>query len=363
MEYELRHSARKFWIAIAFLGLTTAYLGIVTVHYLAEYFSESSEESDLIRATRLDPGDAVSFHNIGRIELLARAKPQMALPWLETATRLNPHMASYWVDLALARQAVGETALERQDLLHALEAAPRTPEIVWQAANLFLAQGSPDDAMSAFRLVIENDPPIASLAIETCWKVHPEVEFLLNNVIPPNADETFLGFLTSRNQPAAATVWEKMYSLQQPISRPHLFEYIRDLVAHQQAAQAALVWRQAASMAGLSAYQPSPQNLLVNGDFSLGGEAEAGLQDVPEMMELGRLQKGWRAAAQVDLVDRAFFQDRGQAVRFISRPVKSSARAMSSSPSTRAGIARNSTSLGRGSMWPSAITSLRSPTA
>ena len=60
-----------------------------------------------------------------------------------------------------------------------------------------------------------------------------------------------------------------MYSLQQPISRPHLFEYIRDLVAHQQAAQAALVWRQAASMAGLSAYQPSPENLLVNGDFSL----------------------------------------------------------------------------------------------
>ena len=269
MEYELRHSARKFWIAIAFLGLTTAYLGIVTVHYLAEYFSESSEESDLIRATRLDPGDAVSFHNIGRIELLARARPQMALPWLETATRLNPHMASYWVDLALARQAVGETALERQDLLYALEAAPRTPEIAWQAANLFLAQGSPDDAMNAFRLVIENDPPITSLAIETCWKVHPDVEFLLNNVIPPNADETFLGFLRSRNQPAAATVWEKMYSLQQPISRPHLFEYIRDLVAHQQAAQAALVWRQAASMAGLSAYQPSPQNLLVNGDFSL----------------------------------------------------------------------------------------------
>src|SRR6266496_6430869 len=113
MEYELRHSARKFWIEIAFLGFTTAYLGLVTIHYLAEYFSESSEESDLIRATRLDPGDAVSFHNIGRIELLGRASPQTALPWLETAARLNPHMANYWVDLALARQAVGETEERR----------------------------------------------------------------------------------------------------------------------------------------------------------------------------------------------------------------------------------------------------------
>jgi tetratricopeptide (TPR) repeat protein len=270
MEHELRHSARKFWIAIAFLALTTAYLGLVSIRYLAEYFSESPQESDLIRATRLDPGDAVSFHNIGRIELLGRARPQIALPWLETATRLNPHVATYWLDLALARQAVGETALERQDLFHALEAAPRTPEIAWQAANLFLGQGSPDDAMSAFRLVIENDPSMVSLAIETCWKVRPDVAFLLNSVVPSNADETFLGFLASRNEMAAAgTVWEKMYSLQQPISRPHLFEYVRDLVAHQQATQAAQVWRQAASMASLSAYQPSPENLLVNGDFSL----------------------------------------------------------------------------------------------
>jgi tetratricopeptide (TPR) repeat protein len=270
MEYELRHPGGKFWIAIAFLGLTTAYLGLVTVRYLAAYFSESPEESRLITATRLDPGDAVPFHNIGRIELFAQSRPQMALPWLETATRLNPHKANYWVDLALARQAMGDTSRERQDLVHALDSAPRTPAIAWQVANLFLAQGSTNDAMRAFRLVIENDPSLASQAIQTCWKVHPDVEFLLNNVVPPNADETFLGFLTSRNErAAAATVWAKMYSLQQPISRPHLFEYIRDLVARQQPAQAAQVWRQAATMAGLAAYQPAPENLLVNGDFSL----------------------------------------------------------------------------------------------
>jgi hypothetical protein len=270
MEHELRHSARKYWIAIAFLGLTTAYLCLVTLRYLAEYFSRSTDEAHLIRATRLDVGDAVPFHNVGRYELFVRQSPQGALPWLETAAKLNAQKANYWVDLALARQGTGDTGSERRDLLHALDAAPRTPEIAWQVANLFLAQGSPDDAMHAFRLVIENDASLTPLAIQTCWKVHPDVQFLLDNVVPSNAYESFLGFLVSKNEPAAAAmVWGKMDVVKQPISRPHLFEYIRDLVAHQQPVQAALVWRQAASMADLAAYQPSPENLLVNGDFSL----------------------------------------------------------------------------------------------
>ena len=270
MEYALRHSARERWIAIAFLALTCAYLTLASLRFAAAHFSQMPDESSLIRAARLDPGNAAYSHNVGRVELLARSSPQTALPWLETATRLNAHNAAYWIDLALAEQAVGNVVSERQDLLHALETAPRTPEISWQVANLFLTQGSPDDAMHAFRLVIENDPPLAGLAIQTCWKIRPDAQFLLDNVISPNADESFLGFLSSRNEQAgAAAVWEKMYSLQQSVTRPHLFEYIRDLIAHKQPEQASRVWRQAAGMSDLSAYQPSPENLLVNGDFSL----------------------------------------------------------------------------------------------
>lgn len=267
---EFARSVRNRRAAIAFLVLAAAYLMVVTFRFAAASYSDSPNESSLIRAARLDPGNAAYAHDIGRFELLAGSNPQTALPWLEKATRLDTHKASYWVDLALAQQAVGNTAAERDDLRQALEAAPRTPEIAWQAANLFLAQGSPDDAMHAFRQVIENDPPLASMAIQTCWKTHPDAEFLLDNVITPGADESFLEFLTGRHeQAAAAVVWQKMYSLQQPISRGHLFEYVRDLIAHQQPEEASKVWRQAANMADLSAYQPSSENLLVNGDFSL----------------------------------------------------------------------------------------------
>ena len=270
MGIELDHSARNHRVAIVSLVAVAAYVVVVTLRFLAASYSDSPEESSLIRAARLDPGNAAYAHNAGRFELLAGPNLQAALPWLESATRLNPHKASYWIDLALAQQAVGNTTAERDDLRQALEFAPRTPEIAWQAANLFLGQGSPDDAMHAFRQVIENDPLLASVAIQTCWKIHPDAQFLLDNVVTPNADESFLDFLYARHEEAAADrVWQKMYSLQQPIRSLSLFEYIRELIARQEPDDASRVWRQAANMADLSAYQPSPENLLVNGDFSL----------------------------------------------------------------------------------------------
>jgi hypothetical protein len=48
-----------------------------------------------------------------------------------------------------------------------------------------------------------------------------------------------------------------------------LFDYLRHLFANHQPAQAARVWQQAANLSDLAAYQPTSENLLVNGDFSL----------------------------------------------------------------------------------------------
>jgi len=53
------------------------------------------------------------------------------------------------------------------------------------------------------------------------------------------------------------------------VERRYVFDYIRYLIALQQVDQARLVWQQAASLCGLSAYQPTSENLVVNGDFSL----------------------------------------------------------------------------------------------
>jgi len=53
------------------------------------------------------------------------------------------------------------------------------------------------------------------------------------------------------------------------LERSDLFAYMRYLIAHQEVAQASTVWQQAATLSGLAAYQPSSENLLINGDFSM----------------------------------------------------------------------------------------------
>ena len=270
MQLEHRQPAKKLAVIAAVSVFAAGYLTLATAAFLAAQFSTDPDFAGLKRAVWLDPGNAEYRYRVGRYELLAGQSPQAAIPWLEAATSLNPHSARYWLDLAIARESLGDTGAERSALQRALAADPRTPDVAWQAANLYLAQGSTDDAMQEFRVVMENDPSLAPQAINLCWKMRPEVESLLSSAVPANAYALFLGFLVAHNETAAAAkVWEKMFLAQQPMERADLFAYVRYLIAHQEAVQAAMVWQQAANLSGLAAYQPSSENLLINGDFSL----------------------------------------------------------------------------------------------
>jgi hypothetical protein len=270
MQLEVRNPAKKLAVVAALSLLAAAYFTLTTTAFLAAHFSTDPDVAHLKRAAWLDPGNAEYRYRVGRYELLAGQSPQAAIPWLEAATALNPHSARYWLDLAIARQSVGDIAGERPDLENALAADPRTPDVAWQAADLYLAQGSTDEAMKEFRVVMENDPSMMLQAINLCWKMRPDIDSLLGSVMPPNVYAAFLDFLVQHEETAAAAkVWENMFLAQQPLERPDLFAYMRYLIAHQEVAQATRVWQQAANLSGLAAYQPSSENLLVNGDFSL----------------------------------------------------------------------------------------------
>jgi len=270
MQLELRNPAKRVAVLAALSVLAASYFTLTAATFLAAHFSTYPDPKHLKRAAWLDPGNADYRYRVGRYELLAGQSPQAAIPWLEAATALNPHSARYWLDLAIARQSLGDTGSERPALERALTADPHTPDVAWEAANLFLAQGSTDEAMREFRVVMENDPSLGLQAIRLCWKMRPDIESLLSSVIPSNVYASFLDFLISNNETAAAAkVWEKMFYAQQPLERSDLFAYMRYLIAHQEVAQANMVWQQAANLSGLAAYQPSSENLLINGDFSL----------------------------------------------------------------------------------------------
>jgi len=121
-------------------------------------------------------------------------------------------------------------------------------------------------------VVMANDPDRPPAAVQICWRIDPDVDLLLREVVPPmpTVYSSFLSYLISKKEAAAASkVWDATVQLGQPIDRRPVFVYILFLISQGQVDQARTVWQQAANLCNLSAYQPASENMVVNGDFSL----------------------------------------------------------------------------------------------
>jgi tetratricopeptide (TPR) repeat protein len=270
MNFEIPHPRKRLAACLLLSSAVAAYLSLITTQFLAATVSQFPRASDLRIAIKLDPSNAEYRDGMGRFELLAEQAPASALLWLRAATALHPNNSSYWLDRAIAEQSVGDLNSERNSLEHVIATDPHSAGLAWQVANLYLAQGVTEPALHEYRKVLENDPALTPQVLQVCWRIRPDIDFLLQHVVPANADEPFLSFLVSNNEPdAAAKVWQRIVSLQQPVERRFLFDYLRYLFAEHNPSQAARVWQQAANLSGLAAYQPTAVNLVVNGDFSL----------------------------------------------------------------------------------------------
>ena len=117
-------------------------------------------------AARLDPGNA-DYRN--HWSLLRPGRPRSGYRHCDitkTAVQLNPHSADYWFDLADAYQVLGDTANQTAALERAIQADSMTPDVAWEAANLYLVQGQNEKALREFRVVMANDSSLAGSAIQ-----------------------------------------------------------------------------------------------------------------------------------------------------------------------------------------------------
>jgi hypothetical protein len=267
------HSATRKRVALgAAVALSLAYMTLAGRSLLASCFGERVELASLQRASSLDPGNAEYRDYLGRYYALVARDPATAIGPYRAAVHLNPHSARYWFDLASAYQVLGNVKDQTSALEHAIQADPTTPYVAWEAANLYLVQGQEEKALREFRVVLDNEPTLADPAMQLCWRVRPDVDALLRDVVPARAeaDIAFLNLLMSKQETAAtASVWDALIATHQPFEMRTVFEYFRYLILHKDVDEALLMWREAADRFGLSSYVPTSRNLIVNGDFGL----------------------------------------------------------------------------------------------
>ena len=198
--------------------------------------------------------------------------PDAAIEPYQAAIRLNPFDARTWFDLAAVYQYQGRTGLQENALQHAIDEDPTTPDVAWEAANLYAVQGETDKALKEFRIVLENDPyrppealPCAGGLILTLTRCSAMSCRLCRRFI-----RGFWGFWYRKNRlAAAAKVWSAMAQLGQPIERGYVLGISAISSPAREVDHAQLGWQQVSGLCQLSAYQPTSANLVVNGDFSL----------------------------------------------------------------------------------------------
>lgn len=263
---------RHRWLLLGIVGCTLAYLFLSAKEFAASRFAADSDLSSLQRAVKLSPGNAEYRHRLGRYYSFVAAEPETAAAHFQSAALLNPHQARYWFDLASTRQVLGDSAAQRDALERALKAEPTAPDVAWEAASFFLVAGDTDRALRELRVVLENDPSLTPIALQSCWRVRPDADFLLREVIPPRPDAllSFVALMESRQETDAAIQgFDHLIQVGQRFEPRYLFDYVKFLVLARRPDAAWSAWERSVPILGLYNYLPSDDNLFINGDFSL----------------------------------------------------------------------------------------------
>jgi|HubBroStandDraft_6_1064221.scaffolds.fasta_scaffold00065_30 tetratricopeptide (TPR) repeat protein len=276
MEMLLNSSSRKKFVIGTAAALCLIYVLLAARLLVASVFADRPEPASLLRAARLDTGNADYRNHLGRYYALVARDPATAIEPYRAAVQLNPHSARYWFDLASAYQVLGDISNQTWALEHAIEADPTTPDVAWEAANFYLVQGDNQKALREFHVVLEYEPSLANLAIQFCWRINPDVDMLLRDVVPAKSAAylAFLNLLMTKQETAAtAKVWAALIATSMATSeifeKREAYEYFQYLLDHKDVDQARVVWQQATKLFHLSSYDPTRNNLVVNGDFSL----------------------------------------------------------------------------------------------
>jgi hypothetical protein len=266
-------STRQRWqFAAGVAFLSCVYLLLVGKEFMASVFAASTGQAGLERAVRLSPGNADYRHRLGRYFEFVGGDPQAAIENLRAAVALNPHDARYWFDLAAVYQVAGDVPGQRAALDRALEAEPTAPDVAWEAANFFLIDGETDRALREFHVVIANSVSLQDAALRACWRVRPDADALLRDVVPARTDTllAFLSLLASKKETdGVIKTWDRLARLHEKFQKRYLYDYVHYLLEMHRPDAAMSAWEQSADTLGLSAYLPTEDNLVINGDFSL----------------------------------------------------------------------------------------------
>lgn len=261
--------SRRNAVLTACMALAVTYAWLAARSFRATRLASSLDIPSLQRAITLAPRNAAHQDLLCRFLMFDRQDPAAALPRCERATQLNRYNSTYWLDLALAYYSVGAESNQRQAILTAIAVDPATPDVAWQAANFFLAQGETAPALKQFAVAMRGNPNLVAPSISACWRSLQDVN-AIQGILPPDPDAylQFIRLLISKNQwEGANQVWSAMVLLRTPFDYRKALFYVDVLLQQRNPVGAVQAWDQLVALSPVLHDYARGDNLVVNGGF------------------------------------------------------------------------------------------------
>lgn len=260
---------RKVALAALAAAATLGFSVSLWSQFRAARLSAEGTEESLSRALELQPANA-EFHNrLGRVVLYSPlADPARAKAALLRAVELDPRNGTYWIDLATARELEGDLEGAAAAIGRGRAAEPRTPALLWHAANFEIRRGSLEPALDILRVLMENAPEYTPRVLPLFSRV-TEPQVLVGQVVPATrrAMSAAVEFMRRENHLSAAPVaWERMLKMDDP-PLDQVRPFLDWLIARGETRLAHRAWLEAAQRGWIPVPAESAADPLYNADF------------------------------------------------------------------------------------------------
>ena len=264
-------------LALAFfasaLAATLAYFSIRNAR--AVYQASLGTRSGYETAARLEPGNAENWYLLGRYWQYILDEPDAlrAIQNYRHALFLNPRSADTWLDLAAVYESEGDLPSARAAFLQAKRAYPLSAAVSWRYGNFLLRQDEIPQAFAEIHRAVYVDPRRSAEAFSRCWRVAPDINAILDTVLPPNRDG-YLGVireLGAADQLAAAlTVWQRLVTIHPALRLSDAIPFSDLLIQKHQIRDARRVWDDALRLSNTPQNLDPPGSVLWDGGFETG---------------------------------------------------------------------------------------------
>ena len=222
-------------------------------------------------ATRLEPANPENWYLLGRYwqYTLDDPNPPRAIANFRHALSLNPHYADAWLDLGAVYESEGDPLGARGAYVQARHAYPVSAAVAWRYGNFLLRQGEVPQAFAEIRRAVYADPKRTAEAFSRCWRVDPNVESILANVVPPNrvAYLDVIRELAAADQLAATlAVWQRLVSLHPRMSPADVISFADFLMQKGYFDDAHRIWQDAFQLSDVVTGDP-PGSVIWDGGF------------------------------------------------------------------------------------------------